>query len=61
MNTWYLIATPDNRKKYGLRMLTKSIFSFNKVNPAVKILKRTYPKNKILILKRTCKIIKEIV
>lgn len=60
MNTWYLIATPDNRKKYGLRMLSKSIFSFNKVSPVVKALKRAYPKNKILILKRTCKIIKEI-
>jgi len=60
MNTWYLIATPDNRKKYGLRMLTKSIFSFNKVNQTLKLLKRTYPKNKILVLKRTCKIVKEI-
>jgi hypothetical protein len=27
MNKWYLIATPDNRKKYKLRMLTHSIFS----------------------------------
>ena len=51
MNTWYLIATPDMRKKYKLRMLTHSIFSFNKVKPEIKILKRTHPKKKILILK----------
>lgn len=60
MNTWFLITTPDKRKKYGLRMLTHSIFSVNKITPAVYKIKRIYPKKKILVLKRTCKIIKEI-
>lgn len=59
MNTWYLIATPDMRKKYKLRMLTKSIFTFDKVMPKIKILKRTYPKKRILVLKRTCQVIRE--
>jgi hypothetical protein len=60
MNTWYLIATPDNRKKYKLRMLTHSIFSKKEIKPNVRLLKRKYPKKSIFVLKRTCQIIKEI-
>jgi hypothetical protein len=60
MNTWYLIATPDKRKKYKLRMLTRSIFSRRRIKPRVKLLKEKYPKKKILILKRTCQILRKI-
>jgi hypothetical protein len=60
MNTWYLIATPDNRKKYKLRMLTSSIFSFKKVKPLTKQLKKQYPTKQILVLKRTCQILRKV-
>jgi hypothetical protein len=58
-NVWYLLATPDKRKKYKLRMLTHSIFSYKKVSPTIKKIKCKYPAKKILILKRTCQILKE--
>lgn len=60
MNKWYLIATPDKRKKYKLRMLTSSIFSFNKVKPLTRKLKKQYPRKQILVLKRTCQILRKI-
>jgi hypothetical protein len=60
MNKWYLIATPDKRKKYKLRMLTSSIFSFKKVKPLTKKLQKEYPKKQILVLKRTCQILRKI-
>jgi hypothetical protein len=60
MNTWYLLATPDLRKKYKLRMLSHSIFKKRKINPITRQLKQKYPNKKILILKRTCQIIKEL-
>lgn len=60
MNKWYLIATPDKRKKYKLRMLTSSIFSFNKVKPLTRKLQKKYPKKQILVLKRTCQILRKV-
>jgi len=60
MNKWYLIATPDKRKKYKLRMLTSSIFSFKKVKPLTRKLQRTYPNKQILVLKRTCQILRSV-
>jgi hypothetical protein len=60
MNTWYLLATPDLRKKYKLRMLTKSIFPRRKIRPVARVLKSKYPTKQILVLKRTCQILKEI-
>jgi len=59
VNTWYLIATPDKRKKYKLRMLTHSIFKYNQVSPTINKLKSKLPKKKIMVLKRTCTILKE--
>ena len=61
MNVWYLIGTPDQRKKYKIRMLTKSIFKYNRVQPTIKKLKSAYPRKRILVLKRTCQIIKEVI
>jgi hypothetical protein len=60
MNTWYLLATPDRRKKYKLRMLAHPIFSPSKIVPVANKLKQKYPAKKILVLKRTCQILKEI-
>lgn len=60
INTWYLIATPDKRKKYKLRMLSHSIFSYNKIKIHKRLLKNKYPNKPILILKRTCQILKKI-
>ena len=60
MNKWYLIATPDKRKKYKLRMLTSSIFSFKQVKPMKRQLQKIYPKKQILILKRTCQILRKV-
>lgn len=56
-NIWYLVATPDLRKKYKLRMLSPAIRSYKKVFAHMKQLQPKYRKP-ILILKRTCKIIK---
>jgi hypothetical protein len=60
MNKWYLIATPDKRKKYKLRMLTSSIFSFKQVKPLKNKLQNIYPKKQILVLKRTCQILRKV-
>lgn len=59
MNIWYLIATPDRRKKYKLRMLTHSIFSYKRARHTYKKLRNNYPKKNIYILKRTCQILEK--
>lgn len=60
MNTWYLLATPDLRKKYKLRMLSHSIFKKRIIKPMTKQLKQKYPNKKIFVLKRTCQILRKI-
>lgn len=56
IKTWYLLATPDKRKKYKVKILSQPIFSHKNIMTNIKILQQNNPYKKIWVLKRTCQI-----